>query len=500
MTASPTRPGPAALLWLLPIAVTAYLLLSHFPTGEYGLPYWACLAGPTAALVAPWIVVVAVGRARRGEGRALSLAVALIALVALAVVVLAWPLDLVPHARLARRPLALLVAGGALFVGSGFVLGARLRRLPGPLDVLIGVTLAAMVETDLYITSYWFDRDFHIFLRAGHEFLARRPVYTIEPLRAWATDPSLAPFVYPPVTLPLFAALASLRPVAAEAIWLGLGLAGSIAALRLFGIRWRWLAPLLLWPPFVQGLFVGNADVPVLVFFAAAPLAGSLLGLAPLVKLQLGLPGLWLVRERRWPELAKAVAIVMALVLATLPIVGLGLWHAWLDQIVAFARLTEQTPPIQGIALQRYVGQLVAAVIALVALAVALLWRGRDGLASLGVASLAASPTLYPHGVALGLPALLRLRAEVLWAALAITSSLYFTQAWWLALAVGFVAPLLPALQHARSLDPEHHPLGRAALPWPSAPAAESPSKLAAGPASSSIGAPAGRRGDGLIE
>ncbi len=325
-----------------------------------------------------------------------------------------------------------------------------------------------MLETDLYVTSYWFDRDFLIFLRAGGRFLAHGPVYLIEPSAVIARDPSRGPFVYPPVTLPFFGGLALLGHIGAEAVWLCLGLASVVVSLRLFGVRWRWVPVLLLWPPVVQGLFVGNADIVVLVFFAAIPVVASLIAIPPLVKAQLGIPAIWLVAERRWADVARAAAIGLGLVVLTLPLVGAGLWASWLHQLAAFASYTEQRPPVQGIALQRSLGPLVAGVLGLAAVLLALLQRGRDRLASLGVASLALSPTLYPHGVTLGLPALLRLRAPILWLAMAVLSTVYGTTWWWIALAAALVAPMVRPLRHAATLEPDLHPLGPSPGPWPS--------------------------------
>ncbi|MGZ6340410.1 MAG: hypothetical protein ACXWMX_01020, partial [Candidatus Limnocylindrales bacterium] len=97
----------------------------------------------------------------------------------------------------------------------------------------------------------------------------------------------------------------------------------------------------------------------------------------------------------------------------------------------------------------------------------ALTRRGRAGLASLGLASLVASPTLYPHSMTLGVAGFLRLRGSLLWVVLALTSSVYGTESWWVAIAIGLLAPLVPAFLRAGGIDAGIHPLGDGVSVWP---------------------------------
>lgn len=452
------------LEWLLPIGAAAYLVTVHDRQGWFGTPYWFSLVGPVTAVVAPWVAVAALRS--RDRRRALRVTAVVVATAVLLMVMAAWPAHLIPHVTTSRRLLVAVVGGAIAFVGVGTVLGYRTDRAPSALEVLIAIAVASSLETDLYVTSYGFDRDLRTFLRAGADFIGGRTVYVIPSLAALARDPTLAPFVYPPVTLPLFGALNLLSLNVAETVWLVSGTASIVVALRRFGVGWRWLPVLLLWPPAVQGLWVGNADVPVLVFFALIPGVSWVAGLSPLVKVQLGLPGLWLLREARWRGVASAALLVTGLLLVTLPVVGLGRWGAWFGQLDAFARFITIDPPSQGVALQRYLGPVLATLIGLSVLVVALARRGGDGLASLGLASLALSPTLYPHGLTLGLPGVLRLCAPLFWLAFVVTSTVYGTQAYWLVMACALIAPAWPALTHAPAAGTLHHPLGDRVAPW----------------------------------
>jgi Glycosyltransferase family 87 len=454
--------------WLVPIALAGYFLVIHPAYGTARVPYVFALLGPPAVLVAAWALAARGPFVRTSVGPlpGVIIPVAVVAIGSAALTVL------VAHAvgqpLSGRRVLEYAAVVGAIGVAGGFV-GWRLRRLPSPTELVIALALAAMVDMDLYVTSYGVQRDFGIYLRAGHNFLAGAPVYTETPLTTGPTDPTLDPFVYPPITLPFFAAFAMLPSRLAHVLWIAATLTTTVVALRCFGVRWRWLPVLLLWPPVVQGLWVGNADMLVLAAFAAAPWYAALLAFPPMIKLQLGVTGLWLVRERRWRSLAIALGIGVGLVLATLPIVGIDAWVSWVNALVAFNQTARNMPPITGIALVRYLPMTVALLLGLLAVVAALRWRGRDGLADLGLASLAISPTLYPHGFPIGLPAFLRLGTLACWTAIAVTSSFYKPQDWWLLVLVAFAAPYVARLTVRRPSDGPH-PLGTATI-WGGAPA-----------------------------
>ena len=153
-----------------------------------------------------------------------------------------------------------------------------------------------------------------------------------------------------------------------------------------------------------------------------------------------------------------------------------------LPALSAFAQTTANIHPIQGLALTRFVGPLAAIGLGLVILAIALLRTGRDGLATLGLASLAISPTLYLHGLTPALAGLFRLRGAGLWFLLAVTASFSHGQNWWQLMAIVVIAPVIPGLLAADRADAVIHPIGRprrpSAIPghevWPGNPISRS--------------------------
>lgn len=445
-----------ASAWIVLVAVASYLVLVHPSAGYIGLPYWVTILLPGAGFTAAWMVAadLRVGRRRR--------AVAIMAALVLGAVLLAaaWHWHALPHASMRRSQILAGAVLGPGLLALAAAVGWSRRRPPSVTELLVMVTVATMVDTDFLAIKYGFLRDLGLYLRAGDAFLAGTPVYTEVPLTQAVTDPTLSPFLYPPLTVPFFAVLALLPRVLVQAGWLLGSLAASVGMLRWFGVRWRWVPVLLLWPPFVQGLWVGNADIPVLIFFAAATARGALVVVPGIFKPQLAVAGLWLVRERQWRSIVVAVGALAAGCLVTLPIVGTGAWVSWARALVAFGTTTANLPAVKGLALAHYVPAEAAIALGLAAVAVALTRRGRDGLTGFGLASLAVSPTLYQHGFALGLPAFLPLPGLALWATLAVTSTFYNPQGWWWFVALALVAPHVPALRRTESLEGDAHPLG----------------------------------------
>jgi hypothetical protein len=368
------------------------------------------------------------------------------------------------------------IGATAVTLGGGTALVARLRparpRLR-PVEALAAIAVVAMVLTD--VTMAWQPlRDLAIYLDAGHHFLDGAPVYTQTPLTAQPVDRSLYPFVYPPCTLPLFALLAALPGPIAGAIWVA-GSAGlALAAMRLFGLPRRWLLPVLLWPPFFEGLWVGNVAMPALAFFALAPWLGAGLLLGAVFKSYTGLAALWLVRERCWAQAEAGLLILLGLVVATLPFTGLGLWSDWLGGLSAYQTSQGLVPALYGFGLARFMPFALYAVLAVLALLGALRPRGLESLARLGTATVVASPSLFGHGLLMAVPSILSLRAPWLWLAVGLLSTPDGLP-WWLAVAVVAASWALPGLRNApaggsaESLPAGEplHPLGTGQRPWP---------------------------------
>jgi hypothetical protein len=367
-----------------------------------------------------------------------------------------------------------------LWVGATLALIAvwrfGLRRPLGPLAAIAIGALVAMVLTDISYLATQGLRDLHLYTRAGDRFLAGQPVYLEGLFIERPADLADYPFLYPPLTLPAFAALSRLLPLLLDAAWVVGSSAAAIGTLRLFGLSWRWSLLLLVWPPFFQGLQVGNVAVPLGLLFAAAPWIGAGLVVAAVFKIYSGLAALWLVRERRIGQLVAGIVLVAGAAVLTLPMVGLEAWRAWLAGLDWFrASQPLLADYLYGFGLPRYVPFVAAIAIGGLVVIAAVRGPGRDGLARLGLATVVASPSLYAHGLIVALPAFLALRARWLWVALAITSVAPGV-AWWVAIGLAILAWWVPALRRVPAprgeLDPEasFHPLPSGAEPWPAAP------------------------------
>jgi hypothetical protein len=363
-------------------------------------------------------------------------------------------------------------------VGLAAVTAIVVRRRLEPVVVLAAMGISASLLFDATFIGGTAFRDLGIYLQAGLHFRLDQPIYLDRLVTGLPADPTAYPYLYPPPTLP-FAAVLSLAPSAAVTIGWELGLlAAALAGLRLLGVGWRWSLVLLAWPPFAQGLYVGNVALPLFLLFVLGPWIGSGLVVGPLLKLQSGIAGLWLVRERRWREVVVGGLILAGLILATLPLTGFDRWRAWLDGLAWFARSQPLVPrTFYGLALGEYIPGLVALAAGLAITVLALVARGRPGLARLGAASVVASPSLYAHGFTLALPALLELRALAFWAAIALTS-VPGGLTWFGAIAIVVAGWFVPGLRRrvARaspfgSSEDALHPLGGSAEPWPGAPA-----------------------------
>jgi hypothetical protein len=359
----------------------------------------------------------------------------------------------------------------ALTAGALAALALSGRR-PTPLGAIALGALAAMVLTDVSYLASQNLRDLHLYLNAGERFAAGQAVYLERPLTARPEDLSLYPYLYPPPTLPLFAALAVLPRPLVDVGWAAGGVAAALATLRLFGVRWRWSVVLLLWPPVFQGIQVGNVSVATALLFAAGPWLGATLVIGAVFKLYSGAAALWLVRERRLGELVTGVGLVGGWTLVTLPLTGLDRWAEWLRGLSWFQQSQPILPDsLYGFGLGHYLPGPVALAVGGALVLVALAPAGRRGLARLGLATAAVAPSLYAHGLIVGLPSFLELRAVALWSVLALTSVAPGV-GWWPAIALGVAGWFVPSLRRATEPDGDAawHPLGNAVAPWPDAP------------------------------
>lgn len=357
-----------------------------------------------------------------------------------------------------------------LGLACGTLVAWRVRRgAIGPIAAAAIVAITAMLMTD--VASFWTQglRDIEIYLKAGDRWLDGAPVYMRVPLAAAPVDLSNYPFLYPPMTLPLFAALSVLPLPVAAAVWLGGSLAALLAGLRLVGLGWRWCLLLLAWPPIVQGLWVGNVAIPLFAFFAIAPWRPAALAVGPIFKVYSGLASLWLLRREHWRDLAFAVIGVALVSAASLLVVDLRLWSEWVAGLQAYQVSQRLLPNLYGFGLARYVPFVAFAVVAAIVLLLALAARERrDQLARLGVATVTGSPSLFSHGFLVALPAMFRLDTAWFWLVFGITACAP-GPAWFAALGIVAVSWFVPAMRK-RAVADGWHPLGAAAAPWPAAP------------------------------
>lgn len=356
------------------------------------------------------------------------------------------------------------------------------RRRLQPTLVLAILVVSGWLLVDLTFLGGQALRDLDLYLKAGLHFRLGQPVYLTDLVTGRPPDPTDYPYLYPPPTLPIAALLSSLpRPIVASG-WVIALVAAALVGLGRIGLTGWWRIAFLAWPPFAEGIYVGNVAVFLFLFVALAPWSGVGLVLGPLLKPPSAVISLWLVAERRWRDVVVGLAILGGIAVVTLPFTGPGLWADWLAGLGWFARSQPLVPAtFYGIALDRYLPALAVTLIGFGLLGLAVLARGRPLLGRLGLVSVAVSPSLYAHGFMVALPALLELRALALWVALAFTAG-PLGPAWLGTLAVvvlGWFAPLLhrPSAPRAdvsfmdEELEDQLHPLWSAPGPWPGAPA-----------------------------
>ena len=384
---------------------------------------------------------------------------------ALAVYVLAvtWTWEFPNHQGIPFPPVWL---GSAVVV---LALWHRLGRSFGPVSVAAIVVVTAMLATD--VTLFWSQslRDLQLYLKAGDIWSNGGSVYSQVPLVARPVDLSNYPFLYPPVTLPLFGALSALPWPVAAGLWLGGSLAAVLFGLRCVGLGWRWCVLLIAWPPVAQGLYVGNVALPLFALFAAAVARPALMAIPPIFKLYSGVAALWLLRREHLRDLLVGGTLVAGVLLLSIPVMGLDLWLAWFGGLQTYQVSQRLLPEfLYGFGLGRYLPLMALAVLAAVVTVMALRApERREQLSRLGVATVVASPSLFSHGWLVALPAFLRLDTIWFWLAFGITACSPGL-AWFAALLLVGASWYVPAMRKTQVAD-AWHPLGPGLMAWPGA-------------------------------
>lgn len=358
--------------------------------------------------------------------------------------------------------------------GGSLVRGDRPRsRDPSVLVALASV--ATWIAYDVPTVLHEPMRDLNTYLAAAADAVAGHSAYLQAPLTS-LPDPDRNPFVYPPLTLPLFELLSRLPARAVDIGWLGLSVAAVLIGLSVLGIRGRWLVALLAWPNFAIAFSVGNVAVFGFLCFALGYRFAAALVLGGIFKLQSGVVALWGLREGRYREIAFGIAVLSGIALASIAITGTAVWGEWARGLGYFQQTLDSFPAMRGLSLTKYLPSFVVILAGAGAILVALLRRGRNGLARFGLASIIASPTLYIHGFGPILPGALTLRPAMFWFVLA----LFPWGVWGLPIPAAWVAVAIVAGALLRSTGEDLrkpgamseeaadlHPVGRSLQIWP---------------------------------
>ena len=341
-------------------------------------------------------------------------------------------------------------------------------RLPALGLILVVGIVVSWVLYDVWFwghTNQLYDLD--VYLGSAGRWLAGGQPYMTAPVTAWPSTPGADFFLYPPPLLPVFAALSKVPEGPVDVAWVAFLIACAYKSYRILGLPRVWGLALLAFPPVAIGFESGNVASLTFLLFAAGARAGGALVVDGLFKTQTGLPALWLIRQRRWRAILAGAAVVAAVVLATLPLVGLHSWQDWWAGLGYRAASQAAVPALYGYSYAKEYPSWAFAAISAALVVAALLFRGRRGLAALGLASIFASPALWPHGFVFALPALLMLENGA---------------AVWLVLGAGSVGPnmwhlfnvaWIAVLAARRLPSGALHPLAGTDGPWPNPLAAQ---------------------------
>jgi hypothetical protein len=288
------------------------------------------------------------------------------------------------------------------------------------------------------------------------------------------TTGSTLPFLYPPWVLPLLAPVAALPRILVMPIWTVIVGVAAVWTCRRLSVPWPAVPLVMIWSPFLEGISSGNVQVIQMAAFAAmfyvpganwrltsrsagrasacdaadattaadSPrtlrhdgLDGVLAAGVGIFKYTQLLTLVWLLRRRPRAAILGGLALA-ALVVALLPITGIGVYWDWLAQL---GRGADPNWALAGAPLSSVMGRPVALVAAAIAVLAMFLVKGRDAGAWVGIALLVAAPSIHGYGMLFLLPALLILRRDLA-IVLAIAVATYNPDLWWAAIGVAGVA------------------------------------------------------------
>jgi hypothetical protein len=335
-------------------------------------------------------------------------------------------------------------------------------RLAGPAILLLAGIVVSWV---LYDILFWQQPnnlyDLNVYLGSAARWLNGGQAYMTAAVSSWPYGPRNDFFLYPPPLLPLFGLLSRLPDAPVALGFTAAMVACAYKAYRFLGLSRALSLILLTFPPVMIGFESGNIASLTFLLFAAAVKSGGTLIVDGLFKVQTGIPALWLIRQRRWRGVLAGTGTVLVIILVTLPIVGLASWRAWWDALGYRAASQAVVPALYGFSYAKSLPGEAYSLLCVAFVGLALLFRGRPGLAALGLASIFASPALWPHGFVFALPAVLMLESgSAVWIILGAGA---FGPNMWLLFMAGWVAVLGARRLPAGAL----HPLQGRDSPWP---------------------------------
>lgn len=292
----------------------------------------------------------------------------------------------------------------------------------------VGATIAVAGDTLGY--------DYQAYRAAADRLLTGRPIY----------DPAVdvagpfAIYLYPPPFAVAFAPFALLPSAVGVWIWTAASVVMTVAAIGILPVRSsvRWTVLLLAgldWPV-LYAIKLGQVGPLLLLVFAigwrllsSQATLGVVGAVGALVKVQPGLLFGWALLTGRWRMIGVGLAAGAIVIVATLPIVGVG---AWLDYVQTIGRVsapvtTPHTMTVGAVAYQAGVSESMAVAVQAAAIAVtvaAWVYASRRRAADVGyvttiVASQLLSPLLWDHyAILLLLPVAWLLQHQHRWAIL----------------------------------------------------------------------------------
>jgi len=350
------------------------------------------------------------------------------------------------HRNVARR------VGDVLRLGASWV--ARATDQHGRVDRTVTLALAVLVGglalagIPALRAAFPAGIDLEIPLRAASHWSAGASAYPPSAMQV-QSGPDL-PYLYPPFLLPFLSLMVSLPRDLVIDVWLVICLFAAVWACRRIGIPWIAIPCLLAWPPFGEGLLVGNVQILLFAAFVAVFCEpgmwaleqrslqpsrdlqnGVLAALVGALKFTQALPVLYLAR-RRFRAALLGVAVLAGVLIATLPLTGLHIYGDWFAQL---ERASDPAWTVGGVSLTHRAGIPDAVPIA-VGVVLALLVRGRDSVAWLGIALIVATPSVHGYTFLFLLPAMLTIRRDIAIPVGMLFLGVYQGYSWWLAFVI----------------------------------------------------------------